>query len=128
RLAARPADQASGNASPGTGSGRGGCPMNQVTDTMPLTTDPLWPWSIPGIGMGALIITAIVLIGAAAWSYLRVPGAKLRRVGVVLGLRIFALFLVFLALTGASCVSRDELKVPSLLIIAIDISEGLSGV
>jgi uncharacterized membrane protein len=100
--------------------------MNQSTDIMPLTTDLLWPWSIPNIGMWALIITAILLVAAAAWSYLRVPGAKLRRVGVVLGLRIFALFLVFLAITGASCISRDELKVPSLLIIAIDRSASMS--
>ncbi len=100
--------------------------MDIVTDTLPLTTDPLWPWSIPGIGMSALIVTALILLAAAAWSYLRVPGAKLRRVSVVLGLRILALLLVFLALIGASCVSREELKVPSLVLVAIDSSESMS--
>src|SRR5262245_652947 len=99
--------------------------MDRGVDVTPLTTDPLWPWSLPGIAGPALIIVGLLLIGAAAWTYLRVPNANLRRVGVVLAIRILALFLVFLALTGASCVSRDELKVPSILLVVLDKSESM---
>jgi uncharacterized membrane protein len=44
----------------------------------------------------------------------------------VLAIRLLALFLVFLALTGASCISRDDLKVPSTLLIVVDKSESMS--
>src|SRR5216684_2882414 len=99
--------------------------MDHLADTFPITTDPVWPWSIPVVGWIALGVTALLLFGAAGWSYLRVPGANLRRVGVVFGLRVLALFLIFLALMGASCVSRDELKVPSLVLIGLDLSESM---
>src|SRR5262245_30621891 len=99
--------------------------MERIADTFPMTTDPLWPWSVAGIGWIALGLTALLLLGAAAWSYLRVPGANLRRVSVVFVLRVLALLLIFLALIGASCVSREELKVPSLVIIALDLSESM---
>lgn len=99
--------------------------MDPISDTIPVTTDPVWPWSIPNVGWIALGVTAALLLGTAAWSYLRVPGANLGRVGVVLTLRVLALFLIFLALMGASCVSRDELKVPSLVIIGLDLSESM---
>src|SRR5262245_3214622 len=99
--------------------------MDRLAESLPITTDPVWPWSIPGIGWIALGLTALLLLGAAVWSYLRVPGANLRRVGVVLGLRVLALLLIFLALIGASCVSQDALKVPSIIVVAIDASESM---
>ena len=55
--------------------------MDQIADTFPITTDPIWPWSVPGIGLAALSLAAALLLGAAIWSYLRVPGANLRRDG-----------------------------------------------
>lgn len=100
--------------------------MDRSPDVTPLTLDPLWPWSLPGVGWPALIVVGLLLVGAATWTYLRAPNASLRRVSVVLAIRILALLLVFLALTGASCVSRDEMKVPSVLLIGIDRSESMS--
>ncbi len=97
--------------------------MNDISDTFPLTNDLLKPWSMP-----ALVLTALLLMGAAAWSYLRAPGGKRYRVGVVLGIRLVALILVFLALSGTSCVNRDELKVPSILLVGVDASESMSAV
>src|SRR5262249_49408975 len=97
--------------------------MNGISDTFPLTNDLLKPWSMP-----ALVLTALLLMGAAAWSYLRAPGGKRYRVGIVLGIRLFALVLIFLAISGTSCVARDELKVPSILLIGVDASESMSAV
>src|SRR5262249_48522402 len=97
--------------------------MNDLSDTFPLTNDLLKPWSMP-----ALVLTALLLMGAAAWSYLRAPGGKRYRVGVVLGIRLVALMLIFLALSGTSCVNRDELKVPSLLVVVVDGSESMSAI
>jgi hypothetical protein len=97
--------------------------MNDLSDTFPLTNDLLKPWSMP-----ALLLTAVLLMAAAAWSYLRASGGKRYRVGVVLGIRLVALVLVFLALSGTSCVNRDELKVPSILIVAVDASESMSAI
>src|SRR5438093_481975 len=45
--------------------------MNDISDAFPLTNDLLKPWSMP-----ALVLTALLLMGAAAWSYLRAPGGK----------------------------------------------------
>jgi len=100
--------------------------MNGISDTFPLTNDPLWPWSLPAFGWPALALTALLLMSAAAWSYLRAPGGKRYRVGIVLGIRLVALVLIFLALAGTSCVNRDEMKVPSILIVAVDVSESMA--
>src|SRR5438552_19137238 len=97
--------------------------MNDLSDTFPLTNDLLKPWSMP-----ALVLTALLLMGAAAWSYLRAPGGKRYRVGVVLGIRLVALVLIFLAIAGTSCVDQDALKVESVLGIVVDGSESMAAV
>src|SRR5437588_7779936 len=102
--------------------------MGNILESFPLTNDPLWPWSLPTFGWPALALTALLLMGAAAWSYLRTPGGRRHRVGIVLGIRLAALVLVFLALSGTSCVSRDEMKVPSLLLVGVDASESMAAV
>jgi uncharacterized membrane protein len=102
--------------------------MSSILDKLPVTTDPMWPWSVPKVGWLALAVTGGVLLAAAAWSYLRVPGAKMRRVGVVLAVRVLALLLIFLALSGTSCVRRDEMRVPSILLVGIDASASMDAV
>src|SRR3954471_13512592 len=102
--------------------------MQPTVDASPVTTDPVWPWSIPGVGWPALGVVALLLLAAAAWTYLRVPGASGKRVGVVLGLRFLALFLILLALSGASCISQRDLKVPSTLFICLDLSQSMADV
>src|SRR5262245_6512760 len=99
--------------------------MDSLFKDLSLTTDPVDPWNLPGVGWVALALTAVVLLGAAAWSYYRVPAASPRRVAVLVVLRALALGLVFLALAGVSCVSRDEMKVPSLVLVGIDASESM---
>ena len=94
-------------------------------DRLPLTTDPVWPWSLPAFGWPALALTALLLLGATAWSYFRVPGAHPGRVTIVLVIRVLALLLVFLALAGASCVRRDEMRVPSLVLVGIDVTQSM---
>ena len=100
--------------------------MSGILDRLPVTADPIWPWSLPKFGWPALAVTAGLLLAAAAWSYFRVPGAKGRRVGVVLAIRVLALLLIFLALSGTSCVRRDEMRVPSILLVGIDASESMA--
>lgn len=100
--------------------------MQPSVDPSAFTTDPIWPWSLPGIGWPALLIVAGLLFAAATWTYLRVPNVGLRRVGVVLGLRLLALLLILLALMGASYVSHKDRSVPSLLLVGLDLSESVS--
>ena len=100
--------------------------MSGILDNLPVTTDPVWPWSLPKVGWPALALTGGLLLAAAAWSYFRVPGARVRRIGVVLFLRVLALLLIFLALSGASCVRREELRVPSIVLVGIDASASMA--
>ena len=53
--------------------------MFGVSDTMTLTNDPAWPWSLPRLGLPALAIVTIILVVLTAWTYLGVPGATVRR-------------------------------------------------
>ena len=100
--------------------------MSGILDKLPVTADPVWPWSLPKFGWPALALTGGLLLTAAVWSYFRVPGARVRRIGVVLFLRILALLLIFLALSGASCVRREELRVPSIVLVGIDASASMA--
>jgi Putative glutamine amidotransferase len=97
-------------------------------DLLPLTHDPLWPWSLPTVGWPALFITAALFLGGAAWTYLRAPAARPGRIATVLAIRLVALVLVFLALSGTSCVSREDLKVPSLLLVGVDATQSMGTV
>lgn len=97
-----------------------------MTDTMTLTTDPLYPWSSPSHGVSALLVVALVIGGLTLWAYLGVTGASSRRVFIVLCLRFLALFLAFLAILRPAVASRDDLKIPSTLILLVDKSESMT--
>jgi uncharacterized membrane protein len=97
-----------------------------IADTWNLTGDPLWPWSIPGAGLPALLAVALLLIGITAWTYIGVSGASSRRVSTLLGLRLLALVLAVLVLLRPSLASRADDRLPSVLIIALDGSESMT--
>src|SRR5260370_31862822 len=94
--------------------------MSYSENRLRVTEDPTYPWSISGIGLPALIVVALILIGLTIWTYLGVHGATRRRVMVVLGLRLAALILACLALLRPSLAYRDDLHTPSLLLLVMD--------
>src|SRR5262245_21687970 len=96
--------------------------MNGLT----FTNDAVWPWSLPTVGPPALVAVALLLTGLTVWTYLGVAGATASRIAAVLGMRLAALLLVMVALVRPSVAFRDELKVPSVLVIAGDSSESMT--
>src|SRR4051794_4958152 len=88
--------------------------------------DPAWPWSLPRIGLPALAAVAVVLAGLTLWTYRGVTNATPRRVAIVLGLRLVALLLALLTLLRPAFAFRDDLKVPSTLVLALDGSASMT--
>jgi uncharacterized membrane protein len=97
-----------------------------LMDNWTLTSDPAWPWSLSPGGLPALAAVALLLVVLTVWTYLGVPRAGSRRVLALLGLRLTALALVCLMVLRPSLASRDELRVPSVLIIVADYSESMT--
>jgi uncharacterized membrane protein len=100
--------------------------MSSSNDSLVLTWDPSWPWSVAGVGRPLLAVVALVLIVLTLWTYWGVRGASPRRVATLLALRLLALALIFLIQLRPALASRDELKVPSTLLIAADDSESMT--
>src|SRR5262249_3786521 len=100
--------------------------MSSSNDSLVLTWDPSWPWSVPGVGRPVLALVALALIVLTLWTYWGVRGASPRRVATLLALRLSALALLFLIQLRPALASRDELKVPSTLLIAADDSESMT--
>jgi uncharacterized membrane protein len=90
-----------------------------------VTTDPLWPWSSPTFGWYLLLSVAAVVMALSTWSYYR-SGAPRQHVASVLLLRLIALVLIFLCLAGTSLVARDQMRVPSWLLVGLDASESMT--
>jgi uncharacterized membrane protein len=88
--------------------------------------DPAWPWSLPRVGLPALAAVAAVLAGLTLWTYRGARNATRRRVAAVIGLRLLALALALLTLLRPSFAFRDDLKVPSTLLIAADASASMT--
>jgi len=97
-----------------------------MSGELSLNTDPTFPWSLAGFGLPALAILALLLTGLTVWTYLGVRGASFRRVLAVLALRLGALLLAFLAVLRPALAFRDELRAPSILVIAVDDSESMT--
>jgi uncharacterized membrane protein len=97
-------------------------------DNNPLTlvTDPVTPWSSPYLGLPALAFVAVVLAGLTLITYRGVPRATGSRVLLLVLLRLGALLLAFLGLLRPSVAYRNDLKVPSTLLIAVDHSESMT--
>jgi uncharacterized membrane protein len=97
-----------------------------MSNALTLINDPAWPWSLPFIGLPFLAVAALVLVALTVWTYIGVRGANWRRILAVLALRLLALLLAFIALLRPSLAFRDELKVPSWLILVVDSSQSMS--
>jgi uncharacterized membrane protein len=97
-----------------------------VSGELTFNADPTWPWSAGGFGLAALAVLALVLTGLTVWTYLGVRGATVRRVLTVLALRLGALLLALLAVVRPAVATRDALKAPSVLVVAVDDSESMT--
>ncbi|HEY3788306.1 MAG TPA: hypothetical protein VGL71_05590, partial [Urbifossiella sp.] len=87
---------------------------------------PAYPWSVYPIGMPALAIVAVLLIGFTLWTYLGHPQATRKRVVAVLVLRMLALAVALITAVRPSVGLQEEPKIPSLLLIGVDLSESMS--
>src|SRR5262249_1055724 len=88
--------------------------------------DPAWPWSLPRVGLPALAAVAALLAALTVWTYRGARGATGRRIALIVPLRLLALLLALLKLPRPAVASRDDLKVPSTLLIAADASGSMT--
>lgn len=100
--------------------------MSAPASDVTLISDPIQPWSASGIGMPALALVALILVGLTIGTYLGVRPARPRRVLLVLGLRLGALLLAVLAALRPSLAFRDDLRQPSKVLIVVDASQSMT--
>jgi uncharacterized membrane protein len=93
---------------------------------LPITWDPVWPWSIPGVGLAALAILGLLLTGITVWTYRGLGNVSSRRLSILVFLRLGALAVACLTLLRPSLALRDEPNLPSVLLIAADRSQSMS--
>jgi uncharacterized membrane protein len=91
-----------------------------------LTKDPVWPWSLSGVGLPALALVALVLVVLTLWTYWDVPRISKRRVLALIVLRLLALLMACLVVLRPSLSSRSDLKLPSTLLFLLDGSESMT--
>lgn len=91
-----------------------------------LTADPAWPWSLPRIGLPLLAIVALTIAGLTIWTYRGVPGGNRRRVAIIVALRLLALLLAVITVVRPAAAFRDDLKTPSVLLVAADSSASMT--
>lgn len=90
------------------------------------TLDPVWPWSLPGVGIWLILGVAATLVALTFWTYHGVEAAGRRRVLILTGLRLAALLMACLAVLRPSLAFQEEARAPSLLLVAADASESMT--
>src|SRR5262245_18559540 len=91
-----------------------------------LTFDPAWPWSLPGVGVLALLAAAGALAALTVWTYLSARGITWRRLLAILFLRLTALLIAcFLVLRPSLAYVEEGVAVPSKLILVLDYSASM---
>src|SRR4051794_21828156 len=90
------------------------------------STRPAYPWSVYPIGLPALAIVSILLIAFTLWTYLGHPQATRKRVLTILALRLLALLVALLTAIRPSAGFQEEPRIPSTLLIGIDLSESMT--
>src|SRR5271154_1970349 len=87
---------------------------------------PAYPWSVYPIGLPALAIVAALLVVFTLWTYLGHPQATRKRVLTILFLRLAALLIALLTAVRPSVGFQEEPKIPSVLLIGVDLSESMT--
>ena len=90
------------------------------------STRPAYPWSVYPVGLPALAIVAALIVLFTVWTYLGHPHASRRRVMTVLALRLLALLVTLLTAIRPSVGFQDEPRIPSVLLVGIDLSESMT--
>src|SRR5438132_553104 len=90
------------------------------------STRPAYPWSAYQVGLPALAVVAVLLVVFTLWTYLGHPQATRRRVLIVLVLRIAALVVALLTAVRPSVGFQEEPKMPSVLLVGVDLSESMT--
>ncbi|MFL5331193.1 MAG: glutamine amidotransferase [Gemmataceae bacterium] len=90
-----------------------------------LTTDPVVPWSTPIVGPIILTATALAIAGMTFWTY---RGAALPpwRKATIIAVRLLALLIAVFTVVRPSLAIRDDERLPSKLIIALDTSKSMT--
>ena len=100
--------------------------MPTTKESIILTWDPAWPWSLPGVGAPGLLVAGLVLVALTVWTYRGVRAASYGRVLVLIGIRVAALAVACLAILRPSLAFQEDLHPPSTLLIAADASESMT--
>ncbi len=91
-----------------------------------LIMDPIWPFSLPDIGLWLLFLVATLLAALTIWTYLSVHAASSRRILAILLLRLGALLIACLLVIRPSFAwQKLEDILPSKLLIFVDSSESM---
>lgn len=90
------------------------------------STRPAYPWSVYPVGLPALAIVAALIVLFTLWTYLGHPHASRRRVTIVLVLRLLALVVTLLTAVRPSVGFQEEPRIPSVLLIGVDLSESMT--
>ncbi|HEV3448186.1 MAG TPA: glutamine amidotransferase [Gemmataceae bacterium] len=94
--------------------------MSTSNDSLTFTFDPAWPWSGGGVGLGALILVGLVLVGLTIWTYYGVRGITLPRLLMLTALRLLALLIACLVVLRPSFSFQDDAHNASLLFLTAD--------
>src|SRR5947209_1573150 len=91
-----------------------------------LSWNPAEPWSFYPVGLPAFALVALGLVALTLWTYLGHPQARRGRLLLVLALRLAALAVVLLTAVRPTVGVQEDPKLPSVLIIGIDLSESMT--
>lgn len=91
-----------------------------------LVFDPVWPWSLSGWGVPALLLTVGGLVLLTVLTYLTGQRTRPERYALLLTLRLLAVGVVLLLCLRPAVAELDDAILPSKLIILLDSSESMS--
>src|SRR5262245_53770056 len=91
-----------------------------------VTLDPVWPWSVPGAGLLALLAAGGLIVALTVATYLVSRRGKPGRMWAVLALRLAALLVVALLLLRPSFAQEDDSVLPTRLIVLVDASRSMA--
>jgi hypothetical protein len=87
---------------------------------------PAFPWSVYPVGLPALAVVAALIVAITLWTYLGHPQATRKRVLIILALRLGALVVALLTALRPSVGFQEEPKIPSVLLVGVDLSESMT--
>jgi hypothetical protein len=87
---------------------------------------PAFPWSVEPLGLPGLAACAVLLVLVTVWTYAGNPQASGRRITLLVALRLAALLVALVTAARPSVGVQEDPKLPSVLVIGIDVSESMT--